>query len=122
MQTKAPAGSGSTAAAKAPDENAALTMLRKITEAQSTYFKLNRRYALTYDELVDAHLLGSEPSAGQTGYEFKLRPAADAQTYRISVVPADPGSTTARQFFTDQTGVIRGEVGKEASAGSLEVK
>jgi hypothetical protein len=122
MQTNAPRGSPSANAAKAPDENVAVDTLHKITEAQSTYFKLNRRYALTYDELVDAHLLSSEPSAVQTGYEFKLRPAADAQTYRITVVPADSGFATARQFFTDQTGVIRAEAGKEASASSPEVK
>jgi hypothetical protein len=120
-QTNAPAGQASSAA-HAPDENAALETLGKITEAQSTYFKKNRRYALGYDELVEAHLLTGEPSAAQTGYEFKLRPAADAQTYSVSVVPVDSSATSARRFFADQTGVVRSESGKDATADSLAVK
>ena len=106
---------------RAPDETAALDVLRKASESQATYFKINRRYALTFDELVEAHLLSADPSTVQTGYDFKLRPAADAQTYRLLVVPGN-STTGARHFFTDQTGVIRAESGKEASADSPEVK
>jgi len=109
------------AATRAPDETAALDVLHKAGEAQATYFKINRRYALTFDELVEAHLLSADPSTVQTGYDFKLRPAADAQTYRLLVVPGN-STTGARHFFTDQTGVIRAESGKEASADSPEVK
>jgi len=121
-QSNAPATFATPAAAKPADENAALDAIRKTTEAQATYFKVNRRYALTYEELVEAHLLASEPSAGQTGYDFKLRPAADAQTYKLSVVPADSGATTVRRFFVDQTGVIHADAGKDASAESPVVK
>lgn len=117
-ETKSAGSSASSQPAKAPDENAALGALRKISEAQATYFKLNRRYALTFDELVEAHLLTSEPSAAQTGYEFKLRPAADAQTYKLSVGPSDSGSNAARHFFLDEKGVIHAETGKDASADS----
>lgn len=105
-------------AAKAPDENAALDAIRKANEAQLTYFKINRRYALTYDELIEARLLSSEPTAAETGYDFRLRPAADAQTYRLY---ANPKTTTAKYFFTDETGVIRADTGKEATADSPEV-
>jgi hypothetical protein len=104
-----------------PDENAALDALRKTNEAQATYFKINRRYALTYDELIEARLLQSEPLAAQTGYDFKLRPAADAQTYKVLVVPSD-SRAAARHFFSDQTGVIHSETGKEATADSPEVQ
>jgi hypothetical protein len=120
-QTSAPGASATSVAAKAPDENAALDTLRKISEAQSTYFKINRRYALAYDELIEAHFLNNEPGAAQTGYEFKLRPAADAQTYKISATPAD-SSTAARHFFMDQTGAIHAETGKDATADSAVVK
>jgi hypothetical protein len=113
----APAGT-----AKAPNENAALDALRKINEAQATYFKINRRYALTFDELVEARLLNAEPSAAATGYDFKLRPAADAQTFKLSVTPASTNSTGATYFFMDQTGVIRAETGKEATTESPAVK
>jgi uncharacterized lipoprotein YmbA len=121
MQPKTSPGPASPAATSAPDENAALAVVRQTSEAQATYFKVNRRYALTYDELIEGRLLKSAPSA-QTGYDFKLRPAADAQTYRLSVVPVASNATTVRQFFTDQTGIIRAETGKEATAASPEVK
>src|SRR5262249_33791491 len=104
---------------KAPDEKAALDAIAKINSAQATYFKLNRRYALTYDELIEAHLLNSEPTPAQTGYEFRLRPAADAQTYKLSVVPSSSGA--GRSFFTDQTAVVRAESGKEATADSPQI-
>ncbi len=117
MQSKSPQAAAAPAATKRPDESAALDALRKTIEAQSTYFKVNRRYALTYDELIEAHLLKSEPSA-ETGYDFKLRPAADAQTYKLSVIPTDSNSATARHFFADQTAVIHAETGKDASADS----
>ena len=119
-----PAGQpeAATASTKAPDASAALDAVRKTSEAQATYFKINRRFALTYDELVEARLMNNEPTAAQTGYEFKLRPAADAQTYKLVVVPSDPKATTVQYFFTDQTGAIRAETGKEATADSPEVK
>jgi hypothetical protein len=112
-----PASPASPSASRVPDEAAALDAIAKINGAQATYFKLNRRYALTYEELVEAHLLTGEPTAAQTGYEFKLRPAADAQTYKLSVTPA-ASTPTARHFFTDQSAVIRAEEGKDASAAS----
>ena len=105
------------AAPKPPDEKAALSAIAKTNEAQTTYFKVNRRYALTYDELVEARFLAAEPSASQTGYDFRLRPAADAQTYKLSVSPAAL-SPAAPHFFTDQSGVIHTEAGKEATADS----
>ena len=111
------------AATKAPDEAATLNALRSISEAQATYFTINRRYALTLDELLESRLLNSAPSSAETGYEFKLRPAADAQTYKLSVVPASPSTTASvRYFFTDQTRVLREETGKEATADSRPVK
>jgi len=118
MQSKAPAAPAAPAAPKAPDENAALDALLKTVQAQATHFKVNRRYALTFDELLDTRLLSSAPTAAATGYEFKLRPSADAQMYTLAVDPADSGAAAARHFFADQTGVIRVETGKVATAQS----
>jgi hypothetical protein len=120
MQNPTPAANSSPAPSKGPDETAALDAITKINSAQATYFKVNRRYALTYEELVEARFLTGEPSAAQTGYEFKLRPAADAQSYRLSVSPA-VSSPGARHFFTDQTAVVHAEQGKEASAESPQL-
>lgn len=120
MQSKAQPAAGQPAPAKAPDENAALDAIAKINEAQSNYFKRNHRYALTLDELIEGRLLNSEPTTAQTGYEFKLRPAADAQTYKLSAAPA-ASSPTARHFFTDESGVVHAEDGKDATAGSPKI-
>jgi len=105
---------------KAADETAVLDAISKINEAQSNYFKRNRRYALTLDELVDARLLKDIPTTSQTGYDFTLRPAADAQTYRMSANPVN-ASSAARHFFTDQSGTVRAESEKDATADSPKI-
>jgi len=110
----APAGQSSNV--KAADEKAALDAIAKINDAQTSYFKRNRRYALTVDELVDAHLLNSDPTAG-TGYDFTLRPSADAQTYKLAVNPT-AASPSARHFFTDESAAIHVEAGRDATADS----
>jgi hypothetical protein len=109
--------SAQTANASAPNESAALDAIAKINDAQANYFRRNRRYALNFDELVDAHLLNSDPSAGQTGYDFKLRPAADAQAYKLFVNPMG-ASPTVRHFFSDESGAVHADVGKDASEES----
>ena len=111
----APSTQGSSA--KAPDEKAAHEAIAKVNDAQAAYFKRNRRYALSLDELTEAHQLNSEPTAGQTGYDFNLRPAADAQTYKMSVVPITSTATT-RHFFTHQSGTVHAEMGKDATSDS----
>ena len=105
---------------KRADENAALDAIAKINEAQSSYFKRNRRYALTLDELVDAHLLKGVPTTAEAGYDFGLRPAADAQTYNLTANPV-PASSAARHFFTDQSGAVHAENGKQATADSPKI-
>lgn len=107
-------------AGKAPDESAALDAIAKINAAESNYFRRNRRYALTIDELVDAHLLDSAPASAQTGYDFSLRPSADAQMYSLSVNPTAP-TPSARHFFTDNSGAVRAEAGRDATADSPKV-
>ena len=111
------APAAATPAAKAPDEAAALRAMGDVNKAQADYFKRNRRYALTYEELVESHNLPAEPSSDNTGYTFRLRPAPDAASYSMTAVPITPSPTT-RYFFTDQSGTIRAEPGKEATSAS----
>jgi hypothetical protein len=111
---------GAASNGKAPDETAALDAIAKVSDAQTNYFRRNRRYALTFDELIDAHLLNSAPTAAQTGYDFSLRPSADAQTYKLSVNPSAP-TPTIRHFFSDESGAIHAETGKDASAESPKI-
>src|SRR5262245_34857238 len=105
---------------KAPDEDAALAAITMVNAAQKDYMARNRRYALTYEELMQGLYLKEEPVPEKTGYDISLRPTADAARYTIIANPATP-SSTARHFFSDQTGEIRAEQGKDANAQSPTV-
>jgi hypothetical protein len=119
-QTDSPAEVASSAA-KPADEQAALQTLTEINQAQSDYFARSRRYAITYDELIETLFLKAEPAADVTGYDIRLRPAADASRYTIIASPLS-SSPAIRHFLTDQTGVIRAEQGKDATQDSPAVE
>ena len=109
---------------KEPDEIAAVAAISDVNAAQKTYFARNRRYALTYEELAEARFLKEEPTIEKTGYDIKLRPAADAASYAILAIPSASSSTSLvppRHFFSDQTGIIRAEEGKDANAQSPSI-
>ena len=67
------------------------------------------------DELIAEKLLTAAP--GAEGYRVIILPSPDAVSYTAEATPA---VASARHFFTDKTGVIRGEIGKPATAGSSE--
>ena len=98
-----------------PDEAAARNALKEINRAQSDFIRRTRRYAQRTDELIAEHLLSAQPTA--TGYTLLMLPSADAVRYTVK---ATPDAAEARHFFTDQTGVIRAESGKPATAESPE--
>jgi len=99
------------------DDAAAVRVLRQVNTAQAAYLKRNRRYALSYDELVQAHLIDADPAKSAAGYEINLRPSADAESYTMAAIPLTPAANT-KFFYTDKSGVIRVEQGKEANASS----
>ncbi len=105
-------------AEKPPDESAAVEALRQVTEAQTNFIHRTRRYAQTFDELIKDHLLNAEPKKAETGYDFLLLPSPDAESYTVTATPAAPG---ARYFFADQTGILRAEKDKPATAASPEL-
>jgi hypothetical protein len=102
-------------ASKPADEAAAIRTLGPINQAQADYFHRKRRYALSYDELVEAHILNEEPSKSAVGYQINLHPSADAELYTLVAMPTSP-SANVRYFYTDKTGIIRAEQGKEATS------
>jgi hypothetical protein len=105
---------------KAPDEDAAIAAIAAVNAAQKDYLGRYRRYALSYEELMQVLFLKEEPGPEKTGYDISLRPSADAARYTVIANPATP-SPTARHFFSDQTGEIRAEQGKDANAQSPTV-
>ena len=102
------------------DDTAAIKTLKAVNDAQADYLKRNRRYALTFDELVESHILNEDPSKSAAGYELSLHPSADAESYTLAATPVSP-SASVRYFFTDKTGVIRAEQGKEATSSSSPI-
>lgn len=104
----------------APDEAGALSWLVKINAAQRDHFERFRRYALTTEDLVTTLMLPAEPDSKQLGYEIKLRPSAAADKYTLLAVPLSDTSAH-RYFFSDSTGVLRAENGKEAGPQSPAV-
>src|SRR4051812_43290046 len=105
---------------KAPDEDAAIAAIGAINAGQKDYFSRNRRYALSYEELMQDLFLKEEPTAEKTGYDIKLRPSADAASYTVLADPAT-ASSAARHFFSDQTGELRAQQGAAANAQSPSV-
>jgi hypothetical protein len=116
-QARQPAVETPPAPQKAPDEAAALAAIANVNVAQKDFFTRNRRYALTYEELMGMFFLKEEPTIQTTGFEIRLRPAADAASYVILATPSMPSPGT-RHFFSNQTGTIRAEQGKNANAES----
>lgn len=115
-----PATSKVDTVATAPDEAAAITTLKQVNQAQQDFIRQNRRYALTYDELIQSHLLDKNPAALAIGYDIQMRPSADAESYTLTAAPLTTPEAV-RHFFTDQTGILRGEMGKPAGLESPEL-
>jgi hypothetical protein len=104
---------GTEVGTKAPDEASALVALKEINNAQADFIRRTRRYAQTTNELIADRLLSGEPKA--EGYAIQMLPSADAVRYTVT---ATPQTSNARHFFTDETGTIRAETGKPATAES----
>jgi hypothetical protein len=102
------------------DDAGAVQNLREINTAQANYQHRTRRFALSFEELVEAHLLNQDPSKSVSGYEISLHPSADAESYTLTATPTMAGAN-ARYFFSDKSGVIRVEQGKDANAASSPI-
>lgn len=100
---------------KPPDEAAAVAALKDIHRAQGDFLRRTRRYAQTFNELIADYLLTAKPTVDGTGYDFLMLPSPDAASYTVKATPSEPG---ARHFFMDQSGTLRVETGKPASAES----
>jgi hypothetical protein len=115
-KTNTPAAAQATMSQPA-DDAGAVKSLREINSAQADYQHRTRRFALSFDELVQAHILSQDPSKSVSGYEISLHPSPDAESYSLTATPTASGAN-AKYFFSDKSGVIRVEQGKDANAAS----
>jgi hypothetical protein len=105
---------------RAASEARALAAARDVYQAQATFMSLNRRYALTLQELVEAGTLTQDPSLADSGYRIRMRGSPSANAFSLS---AEPSSSVElkRSFFVDETGVLRSELGQAATRESPEL-
>lgn len=116
------------ASRRAANEASAVSSLRTIGSAQSTYRQTignNVNYATTLVVLgpTGTHLiddtLGANVTSTKTGYTFTMTGAAN-----VFSANADPVSsiTGIRHFFTDESGVIRYHASAAANASSVPIQ
>jgi prepilin-type N-terminal cleavage/methylation domain-containing protein len=113
-------------------EMAAVAALRTINQVQVQYQSEFGQYATSLTQLGPPASGGTEGQAAaglipaalangsNNGYNFTLTQSPSG--YAVSAVPKTYGSTGRRTFFTDQTGIIRENLGQEpATANSPEM-
>jgi prepilin-type N-terminal cleavage/methylation domain-containing protein len=114
----------------AANESAAVASIRTLNTSSMAYFISYGSYpstlaalgpaatpSSTAADLVDS-VLAQDP-ASKSGYLFTYTAVGSpAASYTIVVAPITPGMSGQRGFFTDQTGVIRGDISGSATSSS----
>lgn len=100
------------------NEAAAVGNLRTILGAETAYHGANFVYTATFDDLTTAvpPYLDGDWTTPKSGYNFVL--GGDASNFTANANATTYGVTGGRGFFTDASGVIRFEVGADATSGS----
>jgi type IV pilus assembly protein PilA len=73
-------------------------------------------------DLIDSLLAAGNKSGYNIVYVSGAPSSGKIMTYSINANPAVPNQTGGRYFFTDQTGVIRSNIGAAANASSTPLK
>ena len=118
-------------AKKFANEAMAISSLQQLNSAMKKYSFLKGGYPEDLQAL-DSHLVDpivhSSLTLGRTfGYEFVYHTTPDGpgggenSGYAINANPVKPGATGSRYFYTDQTGIIRGDAASSATANSPPV-
>lgn len=106
------------AARRTANEGSAIASVRTISAAQFAYFGANglRDFAPTIDVLVDDGYLEDSLLASQkNGYSFSLEGGVGGFAVRATPVSEAEGR---RNFYSDESGIIRFEVDSEAGPDS----
>jgi len=115
----------------AANEASAVGSLRTLNTAAVQY---NTTYGIGFpDALGDlgpsatasstaADLIDSVLASGtKSGYTFSWSPGATTDTYSITATPTTVNTTGQRRFFTDQSGVVRGNATGTADVNSTPI-
>jgi prepilin-type N-terminal cleavage/methylation domain-containing protein len=99
----------------------AVSSMRIINSAESSHYATNGRYG-TLPELVNARLI-IDPSLSvgvKSGYTFDVT-TATALDYEAVATPALDPTNSFQHYFVDGSGIIRVEVGVDATVASTPV-
>jgi hypothetical protein len=118
--------------AKAKNEQAAVTLLKKIAAAQAIFRDEDRDgngildYAETLYDLSAAGLKIPGVTRGQhettlEGYKIRIQ-HADTLHWAADAIPTQPGVTGDRWFYVDDTTIVRAKAGAAADQTSEPVK
>jgi prepilin-type N-terminal cleavage/methylation domain-containing protein len=111
------------ASRRASNEASAIASMRTIGSAQATYLSTvgaNTNYAADLTALGGQNLIDSVLASGsKTGYSFSC--AGSGLTFTANADPAS-ASTGTRDFFTDESGVIRYKAGAAAGSGDTPIQ
>lgn len=91
------------------NERTTVSSLRSIATAQHSYWASNKRFALTFDELVNPpqgpSFLEGDWAIAKDGYLFTM--IATAESFAVSAVPVSPGRSGTQAYYLDQSNVVR---------------
>ena len=114
----------------AANEASAVGSLRTLNTASVAYSTTYGTYPPALSNLgpattptsTAADLVDSVLSSGtKSGYTFTWAPGTGNLSYSITAVPSTPGVTGQRDFYTDQSGVIRANATGTADSSSTPI-
>ncbi len=106
--------------AKSESEAAALGFMRTVVTAQKNYKAKHNVYATSLQALVGTGSITKRTVASNKRGDYTAAFSGTAEKYKLTMTP-DAQDATHRSFFVDETGKIRGEEDKPATAESPTV-
>ncbi len=108
---------------KHANEVSAISSLRTLSSIQNVYRIRFGTYG-TLQALGDVQLVDNNLGSGRkAGYTFTVSGSGISDcTWAFSAAPVEPGVTGDRWFFVDESGVIRGKEGSEASTSDSPIQ
>lgn len=101
------------------NESTAAANLRTILDAQIAYNSAHNVYAPDFEALTTPtppFLSGGDWAAARTGYVYRME--VQPGSFAAYATPQEFGQTGWRGFFIDPSGIVRSELGAEATASS----